>query len=120
MSAGGPEPGSEERQLWLRQRLIWLRARTAESRVERDTLLSSPLGQVLAEFGAGQALDALYPRLWEQIHYKEQELHEIYPPTPLAPPHQPPSPSPPQAPHRAAPRDTKVAVTPSLRAPSAS
>jgi hypothetical protein len=78
INADGPALGSEERQLWLRQRLIWLRARTAEARVERDTLLSSPLGQVLAEFGAEQALDALYARLYEQIQYKEQELHAVY------------------------------------------
>ncbi len=78
ISANGPEPGTEERSLWLRQRLIWLRARTAEARVERETLLSSPLGQVLAEFGAERALDALYARLYEQIQYKEQELHGIY------------------------------------------
>ncbi|MGH6655037.1 MAG: hypothetical protein ACRDVE_07505 [Actinocrinis sp.] len=78
ISAHGPELGSEERALWLRQRLIWLRARTAEARVERETLLSSPLGQVLAEFGASQALDALYARLYQQIQYKEQELHGIY------------------------------------------
>ncbi len=78
ISAEGPEMGSEERQLWLRQRLIWLRARTAEARVERDTLLSSPLGQVLAEFGAERALEALYARLYEQIQVKEQELHGVY------------------------------------------
>lgn len=78
ISAEGPQMGSEERQLWLRQRLIWLRARTAEARVERETLLSSPLGQVLAEFGAERALDALYARLYEQIQYKERELHGIY------------------------------------------
>lgn len=78
ISAEGPQVGSEERQLWLRQRLIWLRARTAEARVERETLLSSPLGQVLAEFGAERALDALYARLYEQIQYKERELHGIY------------------------------------------
>lgn len=84
ISANGPEPGTAERQLWLRQRLIWLRARTAEARVERDTLLSSPLGQVLAEFGAERALDALYARLSEQIQYKEQELRDIYTPQPQA------------------------------------
>jgi hypothetical protein len=83
--AEGPALGSEERQLWLRQRLIWLRARTAEARVERDTLLSSPLGQVLAEFGAAQALDALYARLYEQIQYKEQELHAVYTAEPADP-----------------------------------
>jgi hypothetical protein len=85
ISAEGPALGSEERQLWLRQRLIWLRARTAEARVERDTLLSSPLGQVLAEFGAALALDALYARLYEQIQYKEQELHAVYTAEPVAP-----------------------------------
>ncbi|HEV2345590.1 MAG TPA: hypothetical protein VGS97_15940 [Actinocrinis sp.] len=78
ISANGPEAGTEERQLWLRQRLIWLRARTAEARVERDTLLSSPLGQVLAEFGAERALDALSARLFEQIQYKEDELRAMY------------------------------------------
>jgi hypothetical protein len=82
ISAEGPEMGGEERQLWLRQRLIWLRARTAEARVERETLLSSPLGQVLAEFGAERALDALYARLYEQIQYKERELHDVYMPQP--------------------------------------
>jgi hypothetical protein len=78
ISADGPEMGSEERQLWLRQRLIWLRARTAEAKVERETLLSSPLGQVLAEFGAERALEALYGRLYAQIQYKESELHGVY------------------------------------------
>lgn len=78
ISANGPESGTPERELWLRQRLIWLRARIAEARVERETLLSSPLGQVLGEYGATQALDVLYARLWEQIQYKEQELNAIY------------------------------------------
>jgi hypothetical protein len=78
ISAAGPDTGTPERDLWLRQRLIWLRARSAEARVERETLLSSPLGQVLGEFGATQALDVLYARLWEQIQYKEQELNAIY------------------------------------------
>ncbi|MBS2963280.1 J domain-containing protein [Actinocrinis puniceicyclus] len=78
ISAEGPQMGTEERQLWLRQRLIWLRARTAEARVERETLLSSPLGQVLAEFGAERALEALYARLYEQIQHKERELHAVY------------------------------------------
>jgi hypothetical protein len=78
ISAAGPEAGTPDRELWLRQRLIWLRARTAEARVERETLLSSPLGQVLAEFGPERALDVLYSRLWQQIQYKEQELNLIY------------------------------------------
>jgi hypothetical protein len=78
ISAEGPALETAERQLWLRQRLIWLRARTAEARVERDTLLSSPLGQALAEFGAGQALDALFARLMEQIRFKERELQTIH------------------------------------------
>jgi hypothetical protein len=85
ISANGPELGTEERQLWLRQRLIWLRARTAEARVERDTLLSSPLGQVLAEFGAQRALDELSARLFEQIQYKEEELRAMYAAEPAAP-----------------------------------
>ena len=76
--AAGPEAGSAQRDLWLRQRLIWLRARTAESRVERETLLSSPLGQVLAEFGAQHALEALQSRLWEQVQLKEKELRAVY------------------------------------------
>lgn len=90
ISANGPEPGTEERQLWLRQRLIWLRARTAEARVERDTLLSSPLGQVMNEFGADRALEALHARLYEQIQYKERELHDIYHPVPRLPIEPPP------------------------------
>lgn len=63
------------RQMWLRQRLIWLKARMAESRVERETLLSSPIGQMLLEVGAAQVLDVLSSRLWEQINHKEQELN---------------------------------------------
>jgi hypothetical protein len=78
ISANGPEVGTPERGLWLRQRLIWLRARVAEARVEQETLLSSPLGQVLAEFGPARALDVLYARLWETIQLKEQELNLIY------------------------------------------
>jgi hypothetical protein len=84
ISADGPAQGTEGRQIWLRQRLIWLRARTAEARVEQDTLLSSPLGQVLAQFGAAHALDALYAQLYEQIQYKERELHRIYAAEPTA------------------------------------
>jgi len=98
ISAEGPAMNTEERALWLRQRLIWLRARTAEARVERDTLLSSPLGQVLAEFGAVQALDALYARLYEQIQYKEQELHSVYTAEPVAPGQYAAAPYPAQAP----------------------
>ena len=65
------------RQLWLRQRLIWLKARIAESRVERETLLSSPIGQVLLEVGAALVLEVLSTRLWEQINLKEQELNQL-------------------------------------------
>ncbi|HWG24021.1 hypothetical protein [Actinospica sp.] len=63
------------RQLWLRQRMIWLKARLAESRVERETLLSSPIGQVLLEVGAAQVLEVLGSRLHEQINMKEQQLN---------------------------------------------
>lgn len=72
-NAGPSDP--TVRQLWLRQRLIWLKARIAESRVERETLLSSPIGQVLAEVGAALVLEVLGSRLWEQINTKEQELN---------------------------------------------
>jgi hypothetical protein len=77
ISSTGPEPGSAQRELWLRQRLIWLRARTAEARVERETLLSSPLGKVLAEFGADYALEALASQLWAQIEAKEEQLRMV-------------------------------------------
>ena len=63
------------RQMWLRQRLIWLKARTAEARVERETLLSSPIGQLLLEVGAALVLEVLSGRLWEQINTKEQALN---------------------------------------------
>ena len=72
----GPED-PEVRQMWLRQRMIWLRARIAESRVERETLLSSPIGQVLVEVGAALVLDVLRSRLWEQINTKQQELGQL-------------------------------------------
>ena len=77
LSSSGPEPDSEQRELWLRQRLIWLRARTAEARVEQETLLSSPLGRVLAEYGADDALRALADQLWDQIRGKEEQLQAI-------------------------------------------
>jgi hypothetical protein len=72
-NAGPADP--TVRQLWLRQRLIWLRARLAEARVERETLLSSPIGQMLLEVGASQVLEVLGSRLYEQINLKEQELN---------------------------------------------
>lgn len=78
IGAEGPERGSAERELWLRRRLIWLRARIAEARVERETLLSSPLGQVLAEFGAPAALEVLRTRLLDQIQVKQAELEGVY------------------------------------------
>jgi hypothetical protein len=65
------------RQLWLRQRLIWLKARIAEARVERETLLSSPIGHVLVEVGAALVLEVLGSRLWAQINTKEQELSRL-------------------------------------------
>ena len=74
-NSGPSDPGV--RQMWLRQRLIWLKARTAEARVERETLLSSPIGQVLLEVGAAHVLDVLGSRLWEQINFKEQELNVL-------------------------------------------
>jgi hypothetical protein len=76
LSNGGPTDAGV-RQLWLRQRLIWLKARTAEARVERETLLSSPIGQVLLEVGAAQVLEVLGSRLWEQINAKELELNQL-------------------------------------------
>lgn len=72
-NTGPTDPGV--RQMWLRQRLIWLKARTAEARVERETLLSSPIGQVLLEVGAAHVLEVLSTRLWEQITTKEQQLN---------------------------------------------
>ncbi|HTJ70023.1 MAG TPA: hypothetical protein VL551_20980 [Actinospica sp.] len=72
-NAGPSDP--TVRQLWLRQRLIWLKARIAESRVERETLLSSPIGQVLLEVGAALVLEVLGSRLYEQINMKEQQLN---------------------------------------------
>ncbi|HEX4787302.1 MAG TPA: hypothetical protein VH372_02485 [Actinospica sp.] len=74
-NAGPNDP--DVRQLWLRQRLIWLKARTAEARVERETLLSSPIGQVLLEVGAALVLEVLGSRLWEQINAKEQALNQL-------------------------------------------
>lgn len=73
LNNAGPEDPTV-RQLWLRQRLIWLKARIAEARVERETLLSSPIGQLLLEVGAAQVLEVLSSRLYEQINVKEQEL----------------------------------------------
>jgi hypothetical protein len=67
----------EVRQLWLRQRMIWLKARIAEARVERETLLSSPIGHVLVEVGAALVLEVLGSRLWAQINTKEQELSQL-------------------------------------------
>jgi hypothetical protein len=67
----------EVRQLWLRQRMIWLKARIAEARVERETLLSSPIGHVLVEVGAALVLEVLGSRLWAQINTKEQELSRL-------------------------------------------
>jgi hypothetical protein len=74
-NSGPSDPGV--RQLWLRQRLIWLKARMAEARVERETLLSSPIGQVLLEVGAAQVLEVLGSRLWEQVYSKERELNQL-------------------------------------------
>jgi hypothetical protein len=74
-NAGPVDP--EVRQLWLRQRLIWLKARIAEARVERETLLSSPIGHVLVEVGAALVLEVLSSRLWAQINTKEQELSQL-------------------------------------------
>jgi hypothetical protein len=76
LSNSGPE-NPDVRQMWLRQRLIWLKARTAEARVERETLLSSPIGHVLVEVGAPLVLNVLSSRLWEQINTKEQELNQL-------------------------------------------
>jgi hypothetical protein len=74
-NAGPVDP--EVRQLWLRQRMIWLKARIAEARVERETLLSSPIGHVLVEVGAALVLEVLGSRLWAQINTKEQELSQL-------------------------------------------
>jgi hypothetical protein len=74
-NSGPTDPGV--RQLWLRQRLIWLKARMAEARVERETLLSSPIGQVLIEVGAARVLEVLGSRLWEQVYAKERELNQL-------------------------------------------
>lgn len=77
ISAPGPAADSPERGLWLRQRLIWLRARTAEAKVEREALLSSALGRVLLEHGPRSAFDALNAQLWDQVNVKELELQAV-------------------------------------------
>jgi hypothetical protein len=74
-----PEPGSPQREPWLRGRLIWLRARIAELQVERDTLLGSPMGGLLNEyeFDAARALEAISGRLSTQIAEREAHLQEL-------------------------------------------
>lgn len=52
-----PPPGSATRAAWLRERLGWLRSRTAELTAERDRLLATPLGELLGPESDGERVD---------------------------------------------------------------
>jgi hypothetical protein len=74
-----PAPDSPQRSMWLRGRLIWLRARIAELSVERETLLSGPIGSVLAdyEYDSNRALREVTAELTARIQQREAELTKL-------------------------------------------
>lgn len=74
-----PAQDSPQRPMWLRGRLIWLRARLAELNVEREALIAGPIGGLLTDYDydSNRALRELTVELSGRIQDREGELRRL-------------------------------------------
>ncbi|GAA1952045.1 hypothetical protein GCM10009838_03980 [Catenulispora subtropica] len=79
LAASGPAPDAPQREMWLRNRLIWLRAKQAELSLERQTLMENPMADVLAayQYDSLTALRSISEQLYTAIQERETLLNAL-------------------------------------------
>jgi hypothetical protein len=79
LAASGPAVDAPQREMWLRNRLIWLRAKQAELALERQTLMENPMADVLAayQYDALTALTSISEQLYTAIQERETLLNAL-------------------------------------------
>ena len=79
LTSSGPAVDSPQREMWLRNRLIWLRAKQAELALERQTLMENPMADVLAayQYDSITALRSISEQLYTAISEREALLNAL-------------------------------------------
>lgn len=79
LTSSGPGVDAPQREMWLRNRLIWLRAKQAELALERQTLLENPMADVLAayQYDSINALRSISEQLYTAIAEREALLNAL-------------------------------------------
>jgi hypothetical protein len=79
LAASGPAPDAPQREMWLRNRLIWLRAKQAELSLERQTMMENPMADVLAayQYDSLTALRSISDQLYTAIQERETLLNAL-------------------------------------------
>ena len=79
LTSSGPGVDAPQREMWLRNRLIWLRAKQAELTLERQTLMENPMADVLAayQYDSLNALRSISEQLYTAIAEREALLNAL-------------------------------------------
>jgi hypothetical protein len=79
LTSSGPGVDAPQREMWLRNRLIWLRAKQAELTLERQTLMENPMADVLAayQYDSINALRSISEQLYTAIAERENLLNSL-------------------------------------------
>ena len=79
LTSSGPGVDTPQREMWLRNRLIWLRAKQAELALERQTLMENPMADVLAayQYDSLTALRSISEQLYTAIAERETLLNAL-------------------------------------------
>ncbi|MEZ0106399.1 hypothetical protein ABH920_000380 [Catenulispora sp. EB89] len=79
LTSSGPAKDNPQREMWLRGRLIWLRAKQAELALERQTLMENPMADVLAayQYDSLTALRSISEQLYTAIAEREALLNAL-------------------------------------------
>ena len=79
LTSSGPAVDSPQSEMWLRNRLIWLRAKQAELALERQTLMENPMADVLAayQYDSLTALRSISEQLYTAIAERETLLNAL-------------------------------------------
>ena len=79
LASSGPAVDAPQREMWLRNRLIWLRAKQAELALERQTLMENPMADVLAayQYDSINALRSISEQLYTAIAEREALLNAL-------------------------------------------
>jgi len=79
LTSSGPAKDHPQREMWLRGRLIWLRAKQAELALERQTLMENPMADVLAayQYDSLTALRSISEQLYTAIAERETLLNAL-------------------------------------------